>query len=234
MKSMLICFVIAAAVGCTFDPSGAPAGPYPDGAVLDEDGGIDGDAAIDAADAVDGPVVMTDASPDALTCPSGQVATPDGCQPIPSIRCSLETDGSGIRWRRLDFTGWVTYGLLGAAPSGETPSYIAYGSDYDSSAVQSSCNTISKRWMIPYPAGCTGKASVTWAGEPGTANVLKISENVENFNVAVVYTDGTVRWADIDLNDGDPDGFTVSGSGSGYNCHIVHPGGVGGIIQVAP
>ena len=57
---------------------------------------------------------------------------------------------------------------------------------------------------------------------------------MENFNIAVVYTSGTVRWADIKLDDGDLDGFTVGGNGTGYNCHIVHPGGVGGVIQVAP
>ena len=234
VKCTCFCAVLAAA-GCAFDPSGnSAAGPTPDGSVSnDGDAGIDGNT-IDAPVVIDAPDAMPiDASPDATVCPSDQVATPDGCQTRPSIHCSVETDGNGMRWRRLDFSGWVTYGLLDDAPSGATPSYIAYGSDFDSSAVQSSC-TGGNRWIIPYPAGCTGKAQVNWAGEPGTANVLKISENVENFNIAVVYTNGAVRWADIKLDDGDPDGFTVGGSGTGYNCHIVHPGGVGGVIQVAP
>ncbi len=224
-KFILVCSLSLAA--CSFDPSGAPLGPEVDGSVGDDgDGGADADGGIDGG-------TTPDASPDAMTCPADQVATPNGCQPRPHIQCSLNTDGNGMRWRVLDFTGWVTYGLLDNAPSGASPSYIAYGSDSDSSAINSSCNG-TNRWIIPYPSGCTDKPQATWMGEPGTANQLRISESVEHFNVAVVYTNGTVRWADIKIDDGDPHGFTVGGSGSGYSCHIVNPGGVGGIIQVAP
>jgi hypothetical protein len=225
-----ILLLLLSLAACAFDPSGAPLGPDVDGSVGDDgdggddiDGGLDNDASIDGG-------LTPDASPDAMTCPTDQVMTPAGCQVRPNIHCSLDTDGNGMRWRVLDFTGWVTYGLLDSAPAGAMPSYIAYGSDFDSSAIQSSCNG-TNRWVIPYPSGCTGKPQATWMGEPGTGNQLKISENVENFNIAVVYTGGTVRWADIKIDDGDPDGFTVDGVGIS-SCHVVHPPGGGGIIRI--
>ncbi|WKZ29612.1 MAG: hypothetical protein QY323_02675 [Patescibacteria group bacterium] len=222
-KLILVCSLFL--VACAFDPSGAPLGLDVDGSVGDDvDGAVDDDAGTDAGSA-------PDASPDAMTCPSDQVLTPDGCQPRPHIHCSLDTDSNGVRWRVLDFTGWITYGLLGDAPSGATPSYIAYGSDFDSSAIQSSCNG-ANRWLIPYPSGCTAKPQAAWMGEPGTANRLRFSENVENFNIAVVYTNGAVRWADIKVDDGDSDGFTVDGIGIS-SCHVVHPPEGGGIIRIA-
>lgn len=227
-KLILVCSLFLAA--CAFEPSGAPLGPGVDGSVGDDgdggadvDGGADDDAGTDAGSA-------PDASPDAMVCPADQVLTPNGCQPRPHIHCSLDTDGNGVRWRVLDFTGWITYGLLGDAPSGASPSYIAYGSDSDSSAINASCSG-ANRWVIPYPSGCTAKPQATWMGEPGTANQLRFSENVENFNIAVVYTNGAVRWADIKIDDGDPDGFTVDGVGIS-SCHVVHPPEGGGIIRI--
>ena len=220
-------FLLAA---CDYNPPAASADLV--------DGTIGADSATDSNVAID---VMPDASPDALVCAGDQVATPDGCQPLPRMQCSnIFTDANGNHMRRLDFTGWITYGLLDfVVPSGvtqdvdATPTSIAYGSDFDSSSVMSSCSG-SNRWIIPYPAGCTSKPLAAWMGEPGTANSLVFAEGVENFNVAVIYSDGTYRWADIKLDDGDPDGFVVAGFGGGFNCHIVHPGGIGGFIQIAP
>ncbi len=223
MKLILIglAFVVAA---CKFQAGGVPCDCGPDGSIdAVVDGQSDGGAIIDAA-------------PDAaLTCAAGQGPSDQaGCQPYPSLLCSLDTDSNGIIWRRIDFSGWITAGALDAPPAGVSPQWIAYGSDFDSSTVMSSCNDL---WKVPYPSGC-GKPMTAWLGEPDpdgqSGMVLKFAPEVENFNIALIYADGTVRWADIAVDDGTPDRFVVGGSGSGYNCHIVHPASGGGIIRVAP
>ncbi len=190
----------------------------------------------DTPDEVDGDLGdAPDASPDALTCPPDQIATPDGCQPRPHIECKpIETDGNGNRRRPIEITGWSTHGLLGGAPAGAMPMAVMYGSNFDAQGIMASCNgfvgDLSERWVVPYPAPCSAKPQISWMGEgTNVVTVLKLFEDANEFNLAVLYDDGTVRWADIRLDDGDPDGFTVGGP-----CHVEHPGGNGGLILTTP
>lgn len=232
MKTLTIVSIAIWLSACSFDPSGLPAADPPDGGDDLADAGNDADGA-DADTAPDADLGTPDAgapSPDAaVVCPADQVLTEDGCQPIPTITCSLFS-ASEIRMR---LEGHLAAGFLGEAPSGATPVAIAYGSDFDSAAIMASCADL---WAIPYPSGCTLKPLAAWTGgEPATVDLI-ISKTVENMNVALVYDDGSYRWGDLTESEPvnpDPDGFVVSGSGSGYSCHIQHVG-IGGIIKIAP
>jgi len=208
---------------CEFNAAGLPYDETPDAGDETADGGTD--AGTDAGGADAAPM------PDATVCAAGQVLTQDGCQAIPTITCSLASS-TEIRMR---FEGYLAAGFLGDAPSGATPVAIAYGSAFDSADVMASCDG-AERWIIPYPSDCAIKPLAAWTGgEPATVDLV-ISKTAENINVALVYDDGTVRWGDLtelEPVNPDPDGFVVSGSGSGYSCHIQHIGD-GGLIKIAP
>lgn len=218
-KLILVCSLFLAA--CAFNPSGAPLGAEVDGSVGDDgDGGVDTDG--DAGSA-------PDASSDAMICSTEQIATPDGCQARPHIEClPVVTDGSGTRRRPLELRGWISYGLLDNAPGGAvTPVAIMYGSNFDSYSVNVNCPD---KWAVPYPSSCNGKAQVAWMGEGTNAvTTLTLHEDVHELNLAVLYSNGAVRWGDLKLGDGDPTGFTVSG---GF-CQI-QPQGDGGLIITRP
>jgi len=221
---ILLCIWLAA---CSFDPGGIPAADALDGGDDLADAGTDAD---DGLDADPGTPDSGSPPPDGtVDCPVGQVLTQDGCQMIPKITCSLHSFSE----LELRFEGYLAAGFLGDAPSGATPVAIVYGSDFDSSDVMSTCPDL---WAVPYPSGCTIKPLAAWTGgEPATVDLV-ISKTVENLNVALVYDDGSYRWGDLTESEPvnpDPDGFVVSGSGSGYSCHIQHVG-VGGVIKIAP
>lgn len=219
---------------CAFDRSGVLLGAADDAAASDasSDGSVVGDGAAPDADPAQPDAALADASidasisPDATVCAPADVLTPDGCQPLPHIQCDV-VQQSGMQMR---LSGWITYGLQGV-PGAATPVWIEYASDTDLASAVASCGSLE---TVPYIAGCT-KQKIAWAGEPTPALPYDfVFQNVENVRFKIVYSDGTVRENDLDPTDGDPEGFTVGGSGSAYSCHIAVNGNGLHVVRIAP
>ena len=106
MKKIILVPIAFWLAACEFHAGGIPYDPAPDG----------GDDAADAGDdaGIDADVTDAAPAPDATVCMADQVLTVDGCQPRPTITCSL----SGSTDIRLRFEGYLSEGFLGAAPSG--------------------------------------------------------------------------------------------------------------------
>lgn len=222
----LILIPLMFVAACTFDRSGVLFGNADDAAAPDADPDQP-DADPDRPDAA-----LSDASldasisPDATVCDPETVLTPDGCQPRPHVQCSVVQGGM-----QIELTGWITYGLQGTTPSTATPVWIEYASDTDLASAVSSCGGLD---TVPYITGCT-KQKLAWMGEPTPAQPYDfVFQNVENVRFKIVYSDGTVRENDLDPTDGDPEGFTVGGSGSAYSCHIAVNGNGLHVVRIAP
>lgn len=190
---------------CSFHAGGVP---------LDPD--ASGDAAAAASDG--GPI---DASVDVAAID----AAPDAAPPAATITCSTAMINGQLR-QVLTLGGDVESGFLGAQPT-SSPYRLEYGSDIDSQSAMSSCPSL---WTVPYDGNCTKQYS-DWGPTP----TLYLDPQVDDLNLAIIYADGTVRWGDLKTSDGDGVGFTVSGSGSGYDCRIVLTGGgTGGYVRIDP
>ncbi len=174
-------------------------------------------AAVDGATDV-GPGSGSNAPPDAST-------DADTTPPSGTIVCRLDVV-NGVSVHALQLGGNVGSGLLGGAPTSD-PSKLAYKSDTDTPDRVASCPDLH---AVPYPNGCT-KPLFDWGATP----TLYLPAAVDHVTPCVIYADGSVRCADFRTNDGDGVGFTVSGSGVGYDCRLVlKSDGSDGSVFISP